>query len=255
MGFLDKVNEGIGAAAKRSEDLIAIAKIKSSIAALNKQKEEVNAALGRLAYTQFRKGELVDKDLTALCEKLKGFDRQIVEMEEQLSKLQSQHISGGEPCPHCGKSIDLAAVFCASCGGKIDRAQIAQANAGKRICTFCGYALSPNIMFCPKCGTKGPEPDVLPIEDCESEVLEEKMGAAIDPGYSPEVASDEAVIEPDKGSETKAQELPSRDLRPEDKAQTEDELKEEAESGRACQDCGTINRPKAMFCRECGCRL
>ncbi len=62
----------------------------------------------------------------------------------------------GKVCPKCGAALDDDALFCHSCGHKLQ---------AQGLCRSCGAPLEPDARFCPKCGTpieEGARPDTAP---------------------------------------------------------------------------------------------
>ena len=64
---------------------------------------------------------------------------------ETLIAARARALAGGPPaCPTCGPRPESDAVFCSTCGSRID---------GMHDCARCGAAIPPGGRFCEQCGT------------------------------------------------------------------------------------------------------
>jgi hypothetical protein len=64
---------------------------------------------------------------------------------EAMIAARARALAGGAPaCPTCGPRPEADAIFCSSCGTRID---------GMHDCARCGAAIPPGGRFCEQCGT------------------------------------------------------------------------------------------------------
>jgi hypothetical protein len=64
---------------------------------------------------------------------------------EAMIAARTRALAGGAPaCPTCGPRPEPDAIFCSSCGTRID---------GMHDCARCGAAIPPGGRFCEQCGT------------------------------------------------------------------------------------------------------
>ncbi|MBM4139875.1 MAG: zinc ribbon domain-containing protein [Nitrospira sp.] len=161
--FLDKVkgkvDEGISKISSKSKEAIELAQLRNQLRHLGKEKEEKINALGRLAYDMLRKDEYNEQRLKELYLHINEVDRQIVNVEEEIKKVQAMSASediGIVARCECGAGITANQKFCASCGGDV-KAVTMQPSAPQEVmkrCSTCGAEIKETAKFCGKCGAK-----------------------------------------------------------------------------------------------------
>ncbi|WP_130863554.1 hypothetical protein [Bacilliculturomica massiliensis] len=82
MAFLDKVTDMGRTAAKKSEEMMDVAKTKLKISENKSIMKDFEIEIGKLVYAKYQKGEALDVQLLELCEKIK-------EKEAENSRLES----------------------------------------------------------------------------------------------------------------------------------------------------------------------
>ncbi len=155
----DKVDEGISTITTKSKEALELAKLRSQMRQLEKDKEEKISALGRLVYDMARMDAYSEEKINQFCQRLRETDRQLVLTETEIRRLQEPSLSEGghfDGSCECGAGLTANQKFCASCGrdvsGLID--QIKKPTENSRPCSTCGSEIKETAKFCAKCGTK-----------------------------------------------------------------------------------------------------
>ena len=108
------IGEGAKTIGKKSSDLVESTKLKFEISKLEKEVENNIAALGNLAFLQY-KGEVGHgEEIERLLKSTKSLEEEIDEMQDQVTKLNPKP----PVCPQCQTELPLAAKFCWNCGFK-----------------------------------------------------------------------------------------------------------------------------------------
>ena len=69
--------------------------------------------------------------------------KQIELLESQIAELENANV-----CPNCGEDLADDALFCASCGTRIVKAN----EVSSDICPQCEAPVKPGMKFCIRCG-------------------------------------------------------------------------------------------------------
>ena len=134
MAFFDKV-------VKKTQDLTDISRLNSQTSAAEKRIAELYSVIG-LAYYENHKDDSEAESIQVISE--------INQLYAQIEAVQSEikKIKGFGKCPQCGADVPQGALFCSSCGYKMEVAVVE-----KRFCTSCGAQLAADSLFCTNCGT------------------------------------------------------------------------------------------------------
>ncbi len=117
MDFFDKLGETLVSAGKdvgqKAKDVSEIAKLKLDIKSKEDFVQKQYAALGEVYYAKHKDDEN--------CEEAEQFFL-IKEALDEISRMKSEvlRIQGAEECPKCGARMPEGALFCSSCGTKLD---------------------------------------------------------------------------------------------------------------------------------------
>ena len=101
-------------AEKKTTDLIDVAKLKWSVASLQKEQAATYEAMGRLWYD----GRYAGRDVTELLEECAA---RIVEQDKQITDLQDRILQYKDAvrCTACGEANPIDSVYCRKCGQKL----------------------------------------------------------------------------------------------------------------------------------------
>ena len=155
----DKVDVGISTITTKSKETIELAKLRSQLRQLEKEKEEKLKELGRLVYDMVRMDAYNEEKIKQFCPVIGELDRQLVAVEDEIKRIheasQSRGVNYVANC-ECGAAILADQKFCASCGrdvsGLID--QIKKPTENIKPCSTCGSEIKDTAKFCGKCGAK-----------------------------------------------------------------------------------------------------
>ena len=119
MSFLDdainKTKEVFDVACKMTEDAVNTGKQKLDIAGLENKLSKDYEKLGVLYYDILKDSEEVEGEAlelkNAIAEKLEKIEK----IKKELNDAKNKRV-----CPTCGVTIDKGAVFCSSCGAKLE---------------------------------------------------------------------------------------------------------------------------------------
>ena len=139
MAFFDelakKVSKGFDQASFEAEKLVRVNKLKSDLAALQKELVDAKAALGDKVMELHDAGSLAVAELedpikavTVLVGRIELQEKEVAtaqaETYEQRMKAGGEAAAGDEPaaaqtCAECGAELAEGAAFCANCGAKV----------------------------------------------------------------------------------------------------------------------------------------
>lgn len=134
--------------ATKAKKFTEIAKLNSLIGDKEKEISNLFVELGHSYYERKKNDESPEetvKQITAFYEEIEAYKKQIVELK------------GFGNCPQCGAEVTNGAVFCNSCGAKLndEKAKAEEAKAEEeKTCPQCGMKVGESDLFCNSCGNK-----------------------------------------------------------------------------------------------------
>jgi hypothetical protein len=108
-----KVTDTAKAAAKKSGDLVEVAKLNLSIGTEEDKIKKVYIDLGKVTYETFTNGGEVDEVLKSYCEMIKSHEENIKDIKMKILELKDLKL-----CPGCGVELDSDFDYCSKCGAK-----------------------------------------------------------------------------------------------------------------------------------------
>jgi predicted lipid-binding transport protein (Tim44 family) len=85
-----KLSDAAAEIGKKTEDTLEIQKLKSDIRSLNRGNERDYIDIGKLVYEKYQNGEVVDGDISVLCEAVDKRDIQIGELKAEIVKIRGE---------------------------------------------------------------------------------------------------------------------------------------------------------------------
>ncbi|HHV59915.1 MAG TPA: zinc ribbon domain-containing protein [Clostridiaceae bacterium] len=117
MSFFDnlskKVSNTAKSAAKKSSNLVEIAKLNMNISSEEDKINKLYAEIGKIAYSSYSAGKEVPEEYKTQCESIKTCLDNIKNFKKQIMALKQI-----KECPSCGNELEIDAVFCSKCGAK-----------------------------------------------------------------------------------------------------------------------------------------
>ncbi|MDD5603111.1 MAG: zinc ribbon domain-containing protein [Eubacteriales bacterium] len=153
MAFFDNLSKKVAdtarTAAKKSGDLIEIAKINSNINSEEDKIEKVYLEMGKVIYSAYQKGDESAAKFAAQCEQIKNLEASVAELRRRI-----QDVKGVKNCTVCGAELEMDVMFCSKCGSKQEPVAPKEDTAGMKACPACGALVAEGNAFCNKCGAK-----------------------------------------------------------------------------------------------------
>ncbi len=112
---LDKAKEAIDIVSKKTSEVVNTQKQKFDIATLINKRAKDFEQLGEIYYNLIKDTEIPDKKTKALIEAIITKNNEIYKLEEEINSVKFQKI-----CPNCQSNISKTAVYCSSCGTKLE---------------------------------------------------------------------------------------------------------------------------------------
>lgn len=158
MDFLDKLNNVITSTgqdvAKKARDLADITSLNSQIKACNDNIDRLYREIGKQYFNDYKDKESDDLYFEKIQLIQSDLDR-ISELSDEVAR-----IKGNVKCKSCNTYVDSKAVFCPSCGEKLESSPIVpqadfnETESPKRVCQTCGRELDAESTFCIYCGSE-----------------------------------------------------------------------------------------------------
>lgn len=153
MAFLDNFDKKITqlgqGAFQKTKEVSESMRITGLIKEEEKKQQDIYMAVGRYYM------ENINENVTGILEdwhtQMEEIKYRIAQYKEQLRLLK-----GVSVCPNCHAEISNNAMFCSSCGAKLDYEPSEKeciVNQTK-VCSQCGAALKEDQAFCGECGNK-----------------------------------------------------------------------------------------------------
>lgn len=119
MDFLDNAidvaKETFQIVSQKTSEVITAQKQKYNIASLTNKRSKDFQKLGQIYYNLIKNTDIQDETTKSIVEEIVIKDNEINRLKDELNAALNQKV-----CPYCNVNIDKAAVFCSSCGTKVD---------------------------------------------------------------------------------------------------------------------------------------
>ncbi len=112
---LDKAKEAIDIVSKKTGEVVTAQKQKFDIASLENKKAKDFEKLGEIYFALIKDAEIEDAETKKLVEAIIDKENQIFQLKDELNAVRYQRI-----CPNCQANISKTAVYCSSCGAKLE---------------------------------------------------------------------------------------------------------------------------------------
>ena len=108
-----KVEKTAKAAARKSGDLVEVAKLNMSINSDESKIQEIASAIGKGIYKMYREGKEVPETLIESCREIKGIEDHITAVKAKIMEIKNMKI-----CPNCKAEVQNNVEYCPKCGTK-----------------------------------------------------------------------------------------------------------------------------------------
>lgn len=188
MAFFDNIQSKSKEVAQKAKDIAEQTKLKSAISSEHNKIKQMYETLGKLYYD--RNKDMATEPYIDLTKSIDQAFAQIAHYEQSIQALKEKY-----NCPNCGNTIASGAMFCNSCGTKINAVTEQVAAGPQKFCSSCGAANEEDAMFCFNCGSKidlivEPVVDTTAEYTYESATSEEFTASKVCPSCN-------ATVEPD----------------------------------------------------------
>lgn len=103
---------------KKTEEVVAIQKLKNEIRTLENENAHNCIDLGEIVYGMYEDGESISEEMLAICKQLEERIEKIESLEEELAQ-----VKGTINCELCQAEIEYASIFCHQCGEQVSYKQ------------------------------------------------------------------------------------------------------------------------------------
>ncbi len=161
-----KISETSQEVVQKTKDTAEILKLNSMISDEENQLKEYYIELAKAYY---------EANKNSIPEEYASYFANIAEKHANIANLNDQinKVKGLFPCPNCGASLPSDALFCSSCGTKIEKPEepvpVAEEATDVKRCTKCGEPIQEGFAFCINCGTKVEQPSEEITEETPKE--------------------------------------------------------------------------------------
>ncbi|NLC67640.1 MAG: zinc ribbon domain-containing protein [Clostridiaceae bacterium] len=119
-----KVGEAAQVAAKKSGELVEIAKLNMNIVAEEDKIKNIYLKIGENTYAKYRSGNEIDADFIADCEKIMEYQKVLDGLKAKIREIKNMKL-----CTSCGEEVQDNALFCPKCGAKLEKTDSQQEQA------------------------------------------------------------------------------------------------------------------------------
>ncbi|MBR3909524.1 MAG: zinc ribbon domain-containing protein [Clostridia bacterium] len=112
---LDVAKETFEIVSKKTSDIVTTQKQKFDIASLESKRLKDFQKLGEIYFNQIKDCEIADEKTQAIVESIIRKDNEIFRLKDELNAAVYKKV-----CPNCNSNISKTAVYCSSCGAKMD---------------------------------------------------------------------------------------------------------------------------------------
>ena len=217
--------------ADKTNDLLEVGKLNGQIASNNSAIEELKTRLGDHYWNLYVSGQQLDDDAVVLCTTIKEYVEEIENLKAQLADMKAKReAAAGQICQACGAHNTLDAVYCKSCGSKLEQevvdvepTPVDEAETDEHTC--CKQDAGEAHECCCKHNAEE-EHECCCKQDAEEEhecCCKQEEAAACACENAQEAEEEETVVE--------------------------------ISTTKVCPNCGAENDGENTFCNQCGARL
>ncbi len=245
-------------AVKKTKDITEEMRLNSSISDLERKLNKLMNQLGKAYYDKYAASPL--QEFSEIVQTISNIDNTIQEHREQIRKLKNLTV-----CSGCGMEMPYDSLFCARCGKPVKRQEASgESGVDQHKCLACGAALLTGAMFCNSCGLRldaadEPKHETVRCTSCGAELLRgapfcHSCGARLgEAGNTGRVNAEQEAVQWQAQWEPEFEEDDIDIALMPQPAPAEPAYEEAADIRReVCALCGAELFPGALFCLKCG---
>ncbi len=156
MSFLDnfgrKALEAAQEVAKKSGELVEVAKLNISIANEEDKIKRLYEKMGKMIYDAYKEKLPIDSKFEETCREIDTIFKNIESMRKKIQKIKNI-----KRCVQCGTELQQDALYCMKCGARQSEVQDPDDNEEEeavKVCPVCHEPLEVEANFCTKCGAQ-----------------------------------------------------------------------------------------------------
>lgn len=159
MAFFDKIAAIAQSAVDKTNEMLEINKLNSSINVEKAKITEIKCKIGEYYWAKFLANEQIDAEPADLCAEIRACEATIASIQAEIQAKRDEAnraAAAAEParaegkrCLSCNTVNPEGSKFCQSCGSKLET----PAETVNSICV-CGAQNPPGTKFCGECGEK-----------------------------------------------------------------------------------------------------
>lgn len=111
-----RISETAEVVTKKTEEVVELQKLKNQIRNMERNNERDLRDLGKMVYEKYQVQEVLDPEVTEICEMIEKREEAIADYEKEIAKKKT-----GEICESCHVPVSKEMQFCPQCGTKIVR--------------------------------------------------------------------------------------------------------------------------------------
>ncbi|GAB2720860.1 zinc ribbon domain-containing protein [Paenibacillus thermoaerophilus] len=154
MSLFKKIKESALSAADKAQQTVEITRIHAQISGKEKEIANLYQQLGKRVFDAYVTG-----DLQSAEPNIAEYSGKVIEIQKEIEVLKQKirEIKNEKQC-ECGTTVPADALFCSSCGRKLETpAKEPQSNVegadDPALCAVCKNPLEAGAKFCVHCGT------------------------------------------------------------------------------------------------------
>ena len=153
MAFLGQLGKRLSDAgqtvAQQTKNFADVAQLNSLISEAERTIAKKQEGLGQIYFEMYKDDETAEG--AAVIAEIKALYAEIKNNQEKIKQ-----IKGIIQCANCGAELPLNAVFCSSCGAKVEREESVEVAEETQAptCPNCQAVVAEGNVFCTSCGTK-----------------------------------------------------------------------------------------------------
>ena len=112
---MNKTKEAFDIACKKTEEVVTVQKQKFDVATIENKRNKDFEKLGKLYFESLKDTEPENPEMKAIVLDIREKNAKINEIKKDINEAKNKRV-----CPKCAAFVEDNAVFCSTCGAKIE---------------------------------------------------------------------------------------------------------------------------------------